>query len=128
MNYETWEKVYSPQLNTLDSHAAYAGLMFETYGEELDYVYSQDPKKVWTLRDGEGVTTITAGAGLVNRLGFFVTDNSWTTGDEFVQLSEDVVCSCHKENGWTDKFGQIQDGDPDCSECEGYGRQERWID
>ena len=128
MNFETWEETYSPKQNPIDPNASYSGLMFETYGEELGYVSAQDPRNVWTIRDGEGSTVITAGVGLVNRLGYLVTSEPWVTGDEFVQLSEEVECRCYKEDGWTDKFGQVQDGDPDCSDCEGYGLYEKWID
>jgi len=30
-----------------------AGCLFETYGEELDFVRGQDPRTIWTLLDGD---------------------------------------------------------------------------
>jgi len=49
------------------------GCLFETYGEELDFVRRQDPRHVWTLIDGEdGDQHLTSGFHFVNRIGYLI--------------------------------------------------------
>jgi hypothetical protein len=49
------------------------GCLFETYGEEFDFVCKQDPSTVWTLvDDGEGGESLMSGFHFVNRLGYLV--------------------------------------------------------
>lgn len=124
MNYESWINTYAPVANHLDSNASFNGFLFETYGEEADYLKTVPANNIWTLRSGDGGTVITAGYGLVNRLGYFVTKTPWETGLELAVISEEVECSCYKEEGYVDSFGEVVDGDPACEECEGYGMVE----
>lgn len=50
-----------------------SGCLFETYGDELDFVQSQDPRKVWTLVDGDdGRHVLCSGVHGVNRIGYLV--------------------------------------------------------
>ena len=64
--------------NHLNPHAAWGfggapGCLFETYGQELEFVRQQDPRTVWTLVDGEnGDTYLLNGVHFVNRLGYLV--------------------------------------------------------
>jgi hypothetical protein len=127
MNYETWIETYKPVANSMVEGAAYGGFMFETYGEELEQVKLHPAEYIWTLRDDSGFTSITAGFGWVNRLGYFITSVPYESGDDCVQLSEEVECECYKEDGYSVN-GELQSGDPDCSECEGYGLVTRWLD
>lgn len=127
MNYSEWEATYKPVKNSMVEGAAFDGHMFETYGEELEQVKSHPHNYIWTYRAEDGFSVITAGYGLVNRMGYFLTSVPWTS-DIDVQLSEEVECSCYKEDGYTDKFGETIDGDPACETCEGYGRYENWLD
>jgi len=49
--------------------------MFETYGEEVEFVKSQDPSKIWMYGDGDdGGSYIWSGWGFVNRIGYFITE------------------------------------------------------
>jgi hypothetical protein len=49
--------------------------MFETYGDEVEFVKSQDPAKIWMYGDGDdGGSYIWSGWGFVNRLGYFITE------------------------------------------------------
>jgi hypothetical protein len=128
MNYETWTETYKPVTNSMVDGAAFSGWMFETYGEELEQVKLQPENHIWTIRDEDGGTSITAGYGFVNRLGYLITSKPWTTGDEYIQISEEVECECFIEDGWTDSAGESQNGNPDCGECEGYGLVTKWID
>lgn len=77
MSYDTWVETYRPIRNEIDTNASFDGLMFETFGAEHDFVAGiaqQDPNKVWTLREEDGVMAVTPGMGFVNRLGYFVTE------------------------------------------------------
>jgi hypothetical protein len=129
MNYETWIETYKPVINSMVEDAPCYGFMFETYGEEFEQVKITPAEYIWTLREEDGATYITAGFGLVNRLGYFITSVPWASGSDSVQLSEQVECECSTagEDGWI-KDGHLLEGDPDCDKCEGYGLVERWID
>ncbi len=60
----------------------FGGCMYETFGEELEYVKAQPNERVWTIVDGEGNDLIViAGFHIVNRLGYLVTFEDWS--DEF---------------------------------------------
>lgn len=49
------------------------GCLFETYGEELAFVQSQDPRTIWTLLDVDDLTEcVQSGYHLVNRLGYLI--------------------------------------------------------
>ena len=48
------------------------GCLFETYGEELEFVRRQDPRTVWTLVDGDGDQYLVSGFHFVNRIGYLV--------------------------------------------------------
>lgn len=128
MNYETWTKTYSPVKNEFDLFAGYGGTMFETYGDELDFLKGVNQQQIWTLRSGDGVTSITPGYGWINRLGYFVTEKPWTNTNDEIIICEEVECDCYKEDGYIDLFGETQDGDPKCEKCEGYGRYDKWHD
>ena len=62
-------EVFSPQLyGDLNDH------MFETYGDELDFVEDHDPSNIWTLIEEDGVLSLSSGKLMVNRIGYFVTE------------------------------------------------------
>lgn len=122
MNYETWATTFKPVDNHLDTNAAYDGKMFETYGDELEFLKTIDPRRIWTLRDEDGGSIITTGFGWVNRMGYFITEQPWTDDDLYIQLSQSVECECYDD----DRFGY--GGDPECKECEGNGYIEKWLD
>lgn len=64
--------------NHLNPHATWAfgdgrGCLFETYGEEFDFVRRQDPARIWTIIDGDdGDWHIVSGLHFVNRVGYLV--------------------------------------------------------
>jgi hypothetical protein len=74
---QEWFDTYKPVTNHLDDTASLGGIMFETYGEELDYVLNAPKKNVWTYLDGDGGIYIINGYHLVNRLGYIVTEVPW---------------------------------------------------
>ena len=49
------------------------GCLFETYGEELEFVRQQDPSTVWTLLDGDDSDQyLVSGFHFVNRIGYLI--------------------------------------------------------
>ncbi len=66
-----------------DDIAPFGGCMYETYGEEYEYVKTITRKRVWTIMDGDsGDLIIVAGLWFVNRMGYLITDEEYTDNDE----------------------------------------------
>ena len=80
MDYDEWVATYKPIYNHIDKNVSFGdetgqGYMFETYGEEVEFVKSQDPSKIWMYGDGDdGGSYIWSGWGFVNRIGYFITE------------------------------------------------------
>jgi hypothetical protein len=75
MTMEEWEATYKPIPNNIDTNASFDGLMFETYGDEYEFVKSANPLCIWTYGDGDdGGSYIWNGFHLINRLGYFITE------------------------------------------------------
>jgi hypothetical protein len=79
-NYRTFLETFKPIQNHIQPNgAAFDGCMFETFGQEFEYVYNQPRNHVWTVLDGDGGGLIFAtGMWKFNRLGYFVTEVAWT--------------------------------------------------
>ncbi|MBC45180.1 MAG: hypothetical protein CMO08_05185 [Thalassospira sp.] len=75
--YDEWCEEYRPIANDLCQGAPYDGLMFETYGAEVEHVRRQDRACIWTLVQAEDELIILSGWHFVNRLGYFVTERPW---------------------------------------------------
>jgi hypothetical protein len=80
MTMEEWTATYKPITNHIDKNASFqdesgTGLMFETYGDEIEYIRQTNPACVWTYGDGDdGGTYIWNDFHFINRLGYFVTE------------------------------------------------------
>jgi len=75
MDYDDFIATYKPITNHIDKNAAFDGMMFETYGDEVEFVKSQSPENIWMYGDGDdGGSFIWSGWGFVNRLGYFITE------------------------------------------------------
>ena len=72
-----WEKKYKPRENHISGDIGWNGILFEAYGDDLEYVMAQPTNKVWTWVDGDYGTDIINGYHLVNRIGYFVTLLPW---------------------------------------------------
>lgn len=72
--FDEWYEKYKPIKNHYKENDLWVNDMFETYGEELDFVRAQDQRHIWTLVDGEGGLYITNGYHLINRVNYFVTE------------------------------------------------------
>lgn len=75
MDYDVWLETYKPILNSIDTNASFDGMMFETYGEEVDFVKCWPERQIWMYGDGDdGGSFIWSGWGFVNRIGYFITE------------------------------------------------------
>jgi hypothetical protein len=80
LTFEEWAEQYKPIINHLDDNASFQdetghGIMFETYGAEVEFVKSQSPANIWMYGSGDdGGTYVWNGWGFVNRLGYFITE------------------------------------------------------
>jgi hypothetical protein len=65
--------------NHIDNNASFSGDMFETYGEELEFVRElAKQKRVVTIIEGDEGMHYTSGMHLVNRIGYLITKNPIT--------------------------------------------------
>ena len=106
MTFEDWEKTYKPIKNHIDTNASFQsegndGIMFETYGDEIEFVKQQNPNCIWTYITGDNNTSwLVSGWHFVNRLGYFITEVPCPEDTEIsVCLQEDnYLCpSCEEE-------------------------------
>ena len=78
---EQFEEQFTTVENHIDDNAGWNGSMFETFGEELEYVKTVNHlfrNNVWTLVEGDDDTMyISNGMRLVNRMGYFITREEW---------------------------------------------------
>jgi hypothetical protein len=76
MTEDEWIAAYKPIINHIDTNSSFGGYMFETYGDEEQYIKTYpDPNCIWTYADGDdGGTYIFNGWHFVNRIGYFITE------------------------------------------------------
>jgi hypothetical protein len=75
MDFDEWVDTYKPIPNNIDTNASFDGLMFETYGVEVEFVKKADPAHIWTYGDGDdGGSYVWNGWSFVNRIGYFITE------------------------------------------------------
>jgi hypothetical protein len=128
ISFDAWAEKYKPIKNTIspypDEHAEFD--MFETYGEELEFVKAQDPRNIWTYLDGDSSSLLVQGFSYVNRISYYICEVPFTEGDpEVVVISVDTECECYDEER-EDNDGEF--GDAACKLCEGSGYQTEDVD
>ena len=75
MDLDAWFDTYKPIKNHLDENSSFDGHMFETYGDEVEFVKAQDENRIWMYGDGDdGGGYIWNGWHFINRLGYFITE------------------------------------------------------
>lgn len=75
MDFDEWCNVYKPIKNHIDKDSSFNGEMFETYGDEVNFVKEQDGSYIWTYGDGDdGGSYVWNGWHFVNRIGYFITE------------------------------------------------------
>ena len=116
--WDKWEEKFKPIKNHLVNDPDQQ--MFETYGEEVDYVTKADNKYVWTWIQGDMSDLIVAGYHYVNRLGYYITEVPWDDEYDYALLSVEIECDCYDE--------ETGEGKDECPECEGYGMVTKYVD
>ena len=72
------------------------GCLFETYGDELDFVRRHDSRYVWTLLDGDdGDLYVAGGIHFVNRIGYLISKVPVVEGT-FIQVHIPLNPSDHE--------------------------------
>jgi hypothetical protein len=118
-----WEEKFKPIKNHFRD-PQHQEIIFETYGEEWEFIKAQDPRHVWTNIQGDMSDLVVAGVAYVNRLHYYVTEVPWENEDDYVLVSVEEECTCYNEEGYED--GEY--GKSDCDECEGYGYVTKYVD
>ena len=112
MEFEEFVETYKPITNHIDEHASFDGLMFETYGDEVEYVKSKPQDRIWMYGQGDdGGLYIWSGWGFVNRIGYFISENPVPYNTTIqIQVSEpDLTCDfCG------DTLDEEETHDPEC--------------
>ena len=124
---EEWFDKFKPIPNHIDENASFSdgdnGYMFETYGEELDFVKSHQSNRIWTYCDGDnGGTYIFQGMRIVNRIGYFVTTVPFDANKDYqIQISNDDVYVCPNcDEEWEDEVAALHyDKFEDLEKCAG---------
>jgi len=75
MTFEEADEQFKFMVNNYDDNASFEGLMFETYGDEVEYVKSKPENRIWMYGQGDdGGLYIWSGWGFVNRIGYFISE------------------------------------------------------
>jgi hypothetical protein len=91
--YDDWIDQYQPIENPIDKNAGYEGCMFETYGEENEFVLDKlNRNTVWTLITGDNEDFwVIPGYHIVNRMGYFITTKPWESTD--IEVNNNEMCT-----------------------------------
>ena len=107
---DAFAALFKPIANHLNPHASYDwgdghGTLFETFDEELAFVQSQEPKRIWTLVDGDDGEYIDSGFHFVNRIGYFITEIAVPDG-VMIQLPMPYVMDCSSSGSISPKLAE----------------------
>jgi hypothetical protein len=116
--WKAWEDKFKPIKNHFSKDPDET--MFETYGEEVEFIQKADNKYIWTYLQGDMSDLICAGYHYVNRLGYYISSIPWENEDDYVLLSVQKECECYDE--------ETGEGKEDCLECEGYGMITEYVE
>jgi len=109
MDMDEWCNTYKPIQNHIDTNASFDGAMFETYGDEVEFVKAQEQNRIWTYGDGDdGESHIWSGWHFINRIGYFITEVPFPENtDVQVNLNDYYYfCeNCHEE--WEGNAGHL---------------------
>jgi hypothetical protein len=112
MTFEEADEQFKFMVNNYDENASFDGLMFETYGDEVEYVKSKPQDRIWMYGQGDdGGLYIWSGWGFVNRIGYFISENPVPYNTTIqIQVGEpDLTCDfCG------DTLDEEETHDPEC--------------
>lgn len=103
--------------------------LFETYGEEVEFVKSVEPNRIWTFADGDMCSYVSSGWHYVNRLGYHITEIPFDENKDYqIIISTEEECECYNEDEDIMEQRGGEYGDPDCQLCEGSGLVTKYAD
>jgi hypothetical protein len=119
--YRGWKK-WAEKFKPIKNHLVRDGLddehMFDTYGDEVEFVINYDARHIWTWIQGDMSDVIVAGYHFELRLGYYITESPWEDEEDYALLSVHEECECYEE--------ATGEGKPDCNKCEGSGVIKNW--
>jgi hypothetical protein len=128
MTEDEWFETYKPIKNHIEVNSSFDGHMFETYGDEYEFVKSTPSNHIWMYGDGDdGGSYVWSGWGFVNRIGYFITEIPFPENTTIqIKISDPwFFCeNCHAEfedpdNLIRDKFDSIDlEKCPNCATIE----------
>lgn len=129
---EEWFEQFKPIPNHIDPDASFndgkQGYMFETYGEELQFVKQQEPNRIWTYCDGDDHGTyIFNGFRIVNRIGYLITTLPFDGSKDYqIQISgEDLYICPNCDAEWEDDVAALHyEKFEDLEKCAGCATME----
>ncbi len=82
-SFDEWEEAYTALKNphAQEGEQGLGEIMFDTDGDEYQTVRGYDTGKIWTVRSTEYGLMLTAGFGVVDRLGYILSEESITEED-----------------------------------------------
>jgi hypothetical protein len=82
-SFDEWEETYTALKNphAQEGEQGLGEIMFDTDGDEYQTVRGYDTGKIWTVRSTEYGLILTAGFGVVDRLGYILSEESITEED-----------------------------------------------
>jgi hypothetical protein len=98
LTYDEWFDKYKPIANP-DSPVE-GDIIFETYGEDLEFLKKQNPLCIWTDLDGDEANFIGNGGHFVNRICYYVTEVPFEEGE----VIEVLIRYYDDEDGVEDKW------------------------
>lgn len=109
LDFDTWFDTYKPIPNNINPDSSFGGYMFETYGEEYEFVKKAHDNHIWMYGDGDDDGTyIWNGWGFVNRIGYFITEVPFSNGvDVQVTVSEGGFECPNCEAVWKDESAEL---------------------
>jgi hypothetical protein len=114
MTFDEADEKFRFMVNNYDEYATFNGLMFETYGDEVEYVksiLSSSPDRVWTFGDGDdGGGYIWNGWSFINRIGYFISEVPCPADTTIQILVSDPCYFCEEcDTEWDDPDNLIRD-------------------
>jgi len=82
-SFDDWEEKYTARNNPFaqEGEQGLGEIMFDTDGDQYQTVRGYDTGKIWTVRSTEYGLMLTAGFGVVDRLGYILSEESITEED-----------------------------------------------
>ena len=117
----TWEEFETNYRPIKNPFSADGSRMFETYGEEVEFVRKAPANTIWTYSQVDYGFVTTEGYHFVNRLGYYITEVPWEEDTSYeVDLYIETCEVCN--NPFNDDAYACQEDDMEytCNNCCGH--------